>query len=79
MQSTIGNSIKLSLFGESHGTAIGIVIDGLAPGIKLDTDFIQEQLEKRKKKGKVGKERHEADCDIALQRIYCPCEKTVEY
>ncbi|HJH06283.1 MAG TPA: chorismate synthase, partial [Fusobacterium ulcerans] len=32
MQSTIGNSIKLSLFGESHGTAIGIVIDGLAPG-----------------------------------------------
>ena len=35
MQSTIGNSIKLSLFGESHGTAIGIVIDGLAPGIKL--------------------------------------------
>ncbi len=52
MQSTIGNSIKLSLFGESHGTAIGIVIDGLAPGIKLDTDFIQEQLEKRKPKGK---------------------------
>ncbi len=61
MQSTIGNSIKLSLFGESHGTAIGIVIDGLAPGIKLDTDFIQEQLEKRKPKGKISTQRHEAD------------------
>lgn len=61
MQSTIGNSIKLSLFGESHGTAIGIVIDGLAPGIKLDTDFIQQQLEKRKPKGKISTQRHEAD------------------
>lgn len=52
MQSTIGNSIKLSLFGESHGTAIGIVIDGLAPGIKLDTDFIQQQLEKENQRAK---------------------------
>ena len=46
MQSVIGNSIKLSLFGESHGNMIGVVIDGLAPGIKLDTKFIQEQLDK---------------------------------
>lgn len=53
MQSVIGNSIKLSLFGESHGSMIGVVIDGLAPGIKLDTEFIQEQLDKRKPKGKI--------------------------
>ena len=61
MQSTIGNSIKLSIFGESHGTAIGIVVDGLAPGIKIDTEFIQQQLEKRKPKGKISTQRHEED------------------
>ena len=61
MQSIIGNSIKLSLFGESHGSMIGVVIDGLAPGIKLDTKFIQEQLDKRKPKGKISTQRHEED------------------
>ena len=61
MQSVIGNSIKLSLFGESHGSMIGVVIDGLAPGIKLDTKFIQEQLDKRKPKGKISTQRHEED------------------
>ena len=61
MQSVIGNSIKLSLFGESHGSMIGVVIDGLAPGIKLDTEFIQEQLDKRKPKGKISTQRHEED------------------
>ena len=59
MQSVIGNSIKLSLFGESHGSMIGVVIDGLAPGIKIDTKFIQEQLDKRKPKGKISTQRHE--------------------
>lgn len=61
MQSIIGNSIKLTLFGESHGSMIGVVIDGLAPGIKLDTKFIQEQLDKRKPKGKISTQRHEED------------------
>ncbi|WP_308576283.1 chorismate synthase [uncultured Fusobacterium sp.] len=61
MQSIIGNSIKLSLFGESHGSMIGVVIDGLAPGIELDTKFIQEQLDKRKPKGKISTQRHEED------------------
>lgn len=61
MQSSIGNSIKLSLFGESHGEAIGVVIDGLAPGIPLDLKFIQSQLDLRKPKGKISTQRHEAD------------------
>ena len=61
MQSITGNGIKLSLFGESHGSMIGVVIDGLAPGIKLDTKFIQEQLDKRKPKGKISTQRHEED------------------
>lgn len=61
MKSCFGNNLNISLFGESHSEAIGVVINGLAPGIKLDLDFIQKQLEKRKPKGKIATQRHEAD------------------
>ena len=36
MKNTFGNSISLTLFGESHGEYIGAVLDGLAPGIEID-------------------------------------------
>jgi chorismate synthase len=36
-----GNRIKISIFGESHGKAIGINIDGLKPGVLLDLDYIK--------------------------------------
>lgn len=61
MKSCFGNNINISLFGESHSEAIGVVINGLAPGIKLDTAFIQKQLDKRKPKGKISTARQEAD------------------
>ena len=54
MKSTFGEHIQISLFGESHGAAIGVNINGLAPGIKLDLDFIRAQLNKRKPKGKIS-------------------------
>ena len=38
MSSTWGNKIKISLFGESHGEGIGIVINNLPPGIELNLD-----------------------------------------
>ncbi|MBQ5824501.1 MAG: chorismate synthase, partial [Clostridia bacterium] len=34
MKNTFGNSVAVTLFGESHGEYIGAVIDGLAPGIE---------------------------------------------
>ena len=40
MSSEFGNKIKLSIFGESHGEAIGCVIDSLPAGVKLDMDKI---------------------------------------
>lgn len=47
MSSVIGNNIKLSVFGESHGEAIGCVIDGLPCGIKLDFDKIYADMARR--------------------------------
>lgn len=61
MKNTFGNNLQVTLFGESHGEAIGIVIDGLSAGIPLQLDFIQQQLEKRKAKGRISTQRREAD------------------
>lgn len=47
MSSNIGEKIKLSIFGESHGEAIGCVIDGLPAGVKLDMDKIYLDMSRR--------------------------------
>ena len=61
MKNTFGNSLTITLFGESHGPAIGCVLDGLAAGIPLDLDAIQEQLDLRKPRGKISTARKESD------------------
>ena len=48
MSSEFGNKIKLSIFGESHGEAIGCVIDSLPAGVKLDMDKIYKILQETK-------------------------------
>jgi len=45
---SFGNIFRLTTFGESHGEAIGGVIDGCPSGLKIDLDFIQNELERRK-------------------------------
>ena len=45
---TFGNLFRLTTFGESHGPAIGGVVDGCPPGIDLDTAFIQAELDRRR-------------------------------
>lgn len=47
MSSVICNRIKVSIFGESHGEAIGCVIDGLPAGVKLDMDKIYYDMARR--------------------------------
>ncbi len=47
MSATIGNRLRLTIFGESHQKAVGGVIDNLPAGIKLDMDFINEQMKRR--------------------------------
>ena len=45
---TFGEIIRVTTFGESHGDAIGAVLDGVRPGIDVDLDYIQQQLNRRR-------------------------------
>ncbi len=47
MSSTYGEKIKISVFGESHGNGIGVVIDGLPAGEKIDMDKVLVQMSRR--------------------------------
>ena len=44
MRNTFGHIFTLSTFGESHGEAVGGVVDGMPAGIDIDLDFIQQEL-----------------------------------
>lgn len=61
MKNTFGNNVSVTLFGESHGEAIGAVIDGLAPGINIDLEFIKEKLSLRRPSGNISTSRREPD------------------
>ena len=45
---SFGNIFKLSTFGESHGKALGGVIDGCPAGVNIDLDFINSELKRRR-------------------------------
>jgi len=56
-----GTLFKVTIFGESHQQAVGVIVDGIIPGTKIDMDLIQSDLEKRKP-GAIGTTpRHEKD------------------
>ncbi len=62
MSSTYGKLFKISTFGESHGLAVGVVIDGCPAGIPFDTNFIQSELDRRKPgQSRITTQRKEAD------------------
>lgn len=83
MSSTYGDKIKISVFGESHGNGIGVVIDGLPAGFEVDFDRVLTQMarrapgkdktatprkEKRPPEGSFGYARQQADRRSALCR-----------
>ncbi len=70
MKNSFGNYLSVTLFGESHGPAIGVVLDGLAPGIPVDTEFIASQLAKRRPEGKTGTARREEDHFSILSGVF---------
>ena len=61
MSSMIGDNIKVSLFGESHGSVVGATIHGLESGVKIDYEFIKHQMNLRKANDNLSTARVEED------------------
>ena len=61
MKNSFGSALTVTIFGESHGAAIGAVIDGIAPGIAIDDDYIRIRMAQRRPAGKISTKRREAD------------------
>ena len=62
MGSTFGNLFRVSTFGESHGGAVGVILDGCPPRLELDLQKIQAELDRRKPgQSKITTPRKEAD------------------
>jgi len=71
MGNSIGTIFKLTTFGESHGKAIGGVINGCPAGLKVDFDFVQKQLNRRKPgQNKITTQRKESDTVEFLSGIF---------
>lgn len=71
MGSTYGTIFKISTFGESHGPAIGVVIDGCPAGLAFDTNFIQHELDRRKPgQSRITTQRREADEFEVLSGVF---------
>ncbi len=51
MKNTFGNAVSLTIFGESHGAAVGAVLDGLAAGLPVEQDYIALRMERRRARG----------------------------
>jgi len=68
---SFGQLFRITTFGESHGAAIGVIIDGCPPNIALDMDFIQEELDRRKPgQSKITTQRKESDTAQILSGIF---------
>ena len=67
---TFGRKFRISIFGESHGTAIGIVIDGVQPGIALSEEDFQRDILRRKSGKKGTTPRIESDQPEILSGVY---------
>ena len=71
MRNTFGNIFTLTTFGESHGAAVGGVIDGMPPGIEVDLAFIQHELDRRRPgQSDLTTSRNEADQVELLSGVF---------
>lgn len=68
---TFGKLFTLTTFGESHGVAVGGVVDGMPPGIPIDIDFIQQELARRKPgQSRITTDRKELDQVELLSGVF---------
>ena len=68
---TFGKLFTLTTFGESHGVAVGGVVDGMPPGIPIDIDFIQQELARRRPgQSRITTDRKELDQVELLSGVF---------
>lgn len=71
MKNTFGNAISLTIFGESHGPAVGAVLDGLAAGLPVEEAAIAAAMDRRRARGDgLSTARTEADAVEFLSGVY---------
>lgn len=71
MGNSYGTIFKIHTFGESHGPAIGVIIDGCPAGLPVDDAFIQHELDRRKPgQSKITTQRKEADHAKILSGVF---------
>jgi len=69
--STFGTLFKVSTFGESHGEAVGVVVDGITPGVEIMAEYIQKELNRRRPgQSKVTTPRSEADAVHIMSGVF---------
>lgn len=67
---SFGQSFRISIYGESHGEGVGVLIDGCPPGIELDVSDFKEQLERRRSGAKGTTPRCETDIPHLASGVY---------
>jgi chorismate synthase len=71
MSNSYGTLFKITTFGESHGPAIGVILDGCPAGLPIDESFIQEELNRRKPgQSKITTQRKEDDTFKILSGVF---------
>jgi chorismate synthase len=71
MSSTFGRLFRVSTFGESHGPAVGVIVDGMPPGLAVDTGAIQHELDRRRPgQSALTTQRQEADQVEVLSGVF---------
>lgn len=71
MGSIYGKIFRISTFGESHGAGIGVVIDGCPAGVTFDSDFVQQELSRRKPgQSRITTQRKEGDEFEVLSGVF---------
>ena len=71
MFNSFGNLLKITSYGESHGPAVGVVVDGFPAGIEIDEAFIQHELDRRKPgQSRITTQRKEDDTFELLSGVF---------
>lgn len=70
MKNTFGSALTVTLFGESHGPAVGVVIDGLCPGLPVDESEMERLLSRRRPTSAIDTPRRENDRYQILSGVF---------